>query len=297
MKILEIKRIDNLEEAKNAWSKLSPNETIRDNWDFRYCFYKYFNYPLYFYAGFDGDEIVGLLPLQYNEEKKYLEFFGGNFMDNNRVFIKSDYEECIPQFYSAISQNAILKNIAGYDPFTKSLEIDKYKYTADLSDIKNMNDYFIKNFNSRSRKKLLKSIREIEVLKSEIIEDNFNDFDLLIELNKKAFGEKSLFYKPYKIESYKDLLKLNFDIHMLTFIINNQKEAIFFYIIYKDTFVGINSGTNRNSAFNLGTYLNYIKFCKAIQLKAKFYDAGLNDLGWKEKWHLEKIPQRIFTKE
>lgn len=296
MKTLAIKRIESIEEAKNVWTKLTPDISIRDNWDFRYCFYKYFNYPLYFYAGYDNGEAVGLLPLQFNEENKYLEFFGGNFMNDNRVFIKQEYEDCVPQFYNAISQNATLKNITGNDPFTESLEVEKFKYTADLSGIKNTDDYFVKNFNSRSRKKLLKSVRDIESLKPEIIENKFSDLDLLIELNKKAFGEKSLFYKPHKIDSNKDLFKLDFDMHMLSFIIKGKTEAVSFSVKYKDIYVFINAGTNKIDVPNLGTFNIYKNLEKAIRLGSKTFDAGLKDLGWKEKWHLIKAPRYIFIK-
>ncbi|MDP2762896.1 MAG: hypothetical protein Q8O27_00025, partial [Enterobacteriaceae bacterium] len=147
-----------------------------------------------------------------------------------------------------------------------------------------------------SRKKLLKSIREIEALKPEIIEDNFSDFDLLIELNKKAFGEKSLFYKPYKIESYHDFFKLDFDIHMLSYIVNRKKEAVSFSVKYKDIYNFINAGTNKIDVPNLGTFNVYKNLEKAIQLGSKKFDAGLEDLGWKERWHLDKIPRYFFIK-
>lgn len=297
MKTLEIKRIDNLEEAKDVWNKLTPDISIRDNWDFRYCFYKYFNYPLYFYAGYDKGEVIGLLPLQYNKEKKYLEFFGGNFMDNNRVFIKSEYEKYIPQFYSTISQSATLKNIAGDDPFTESFDVYKYKYVGDLSGIDSADDYLIKQLKAKPRQGMRKKIKMIKALNPEIIENNFSDFDLLIELNKKAFGEKSLFYKPYKIESYKDFLKMNFDIYMFSYIINRKKEAVSFSVKYKDAYVYINAGTNKVGVPNLGTFNIYYNLDKAISSGVKKFDAGLGDLGWKERWHLKKIPQRIFIKE
>jgi hypothetical protein len=296
MKTLEIKRIDNLEEARNAWLKLSPDKALCDNWDFRYCFYKYFNYPLYFYAGYNNGEIVGLLPLQFNEVNKQLEFFSGGFMRDNRVFVKQGFKECIPQFFEAVSMPADLHSIIGDDPYTKSMTIYKYKYVADISDINNIEDYFKKYFKAKTIKKIRKEINLIESLNYSIIENGQNDLNLMIELNIKSFGEKSSFNKPHRTEIFHDLLKLDLDIHLLTLVINGQKEAVSMYIMYKDTFIGINSGTNRNNAFNLGTYLNYIKFCKAIQLKAKFYDAGLSDLGWKEKWHLEKSPQYVFIK-
>jgi len=294
MKILEIKSIDNFDEAKKVWTELSPDKVLCDNWDFRYCFYKYFNYPLHFYIGLDNGEIVGLLPLQYNKDTEYLEFFGGGYMRDNCVFIKPGYKECIPQFYSAISQNITLKNITGNDPYTTSLHTNKYKYVADFSDIKDIEDYFSKRFKAKKVKKIKKIVKTIESLNPTIVEDNYHDLDLLIEINKINFGKESTFNKPYRWEIFHDLLKLNFEVHILTFIINDNKEAVSFSIKYKDTYVGISSGTRKNNIMNIGTYINYKKICKAIQSKAKYYDAGLHDAGWKEKWRMKKIPQYIF---
>lgn len=296
MKNLKIEVINNIKKAKKIWDKLSPNDVICDDWNYRYCFYKYFNYPLYFYVGLDKEEIVGLLPLQYNEDEKCLEFFGGGFMRDNRVFIKSRYKNCIKQFYDNITKPTKLKSIVGEDQFTKSLESYKYKYVVDISIIKNADDYLIKNFKAKSRYGLRKKIKLIEAMNPEVILNNYDDLDLLVELNKKSFGEKSSFNKPYRREAFHDLLKLNFDIYMLSYIVNGKKEAVSFSIKYNNTYVYINAGTNKREISNLGTYNIYKNFEKAIEIGLKSFDAGMGDLGWKEKWHLKKTPQYMFTK-
>jgi len=296
MKTLEIRQIDNIDEAKKIWTELSPDKVLCDNWDFRYCFYKYFNYPLHFYIGLDNGEIVGLLPLQYNKDTECLEFFGGGFMSDNRVFIKQGYEEYIPQFYDFISLPSKMQSIVGEDIFTKSFEIYRYKYVRDLFEINNIEEYLIKHFKAKSRQGIRKKIKLIEYLEPEIINNNFSDLDLLIELNKKSFGENSSFHKPHRAEIFHDLLKLNFDIYMFSYVINGKKEAVSFSIKYKDAYIYINAGTNKTGVPNLGTFNIYKNLEKAIQLGMKTFDAGIGDLGWKERWHLEKNPQYIFNK-
>ena len=296
-KLLNIKLINNIEEAKNVWNKLTPNKFLCDNWDYRYCFYKYFNYPLYFYVGFDKEEIVGLFPLQFNEDEKYLEFFGGGFMRDNRVFIKPGYENNIKRFYNAISMPVRLIHIIGQDQFTKHFNIPIQKYIADLSIIKDINDYFFQNFKAKTRHGFLKKIKLIELMNPIIVENNYEDLDLMFELNKKAFGEKSSFNKPYRTEAFNDLFKLNFDTHLLSYVINEKKEAVSFSIKYNDVYNYINTGSNKNNEINLGSYIIYKQIERAIKFKAKYLDAGMGDLGWKEIWHLEKKPQYSFEKK
>ena len=293
-KLLDIKLVNNTEEAKKVWNKLSPNKFLCDNWDYRYCFYKYFNYPLYFYVGLDNEEIVGLFPLQFNEDEKYIEFFGGGFMRDNRVFIKPGYEDCIKQFYNAITMPVRLIHINGQDQFTKSFNISVQRYIADLSIIKDVDDYLFQNFKAKTRNGLHKKIKLIELMNPIIIENNYNDIDLLIELNKKAFGERSSFNKPYRREVFHDLLKLNFDIHLLSYVINDKKEAVSFSIKYNDVYVYINAGTNKEAISNLGTYNIYKNIDKAVKIGSKLFDAGIEDMGWKERWHLKKMPQYDF---
>ena len=84
---------------------------------------------------------------------------------------------------------------------------------------------------------------------------------------------------------------------MLTFIINGTKEAVTFGIKYKNTFIGINGGAREEAHRDLGTYITVKKIEKAIESGADKYDAGIEDLGWKENWHFKKIPQRIFINE
>lgn len=292
---LKFNIICDIEEAKEVWKKLSPDNSIYDNWDFRLCFYKYFKQPLHFIVGKIDNEEVGLLPLQYNDEKKLLEFFGGNFMEDNMVFVKSGYEECIAEFYKNISKPARLEDIIGKDFFTESLDIFEYKYVADFSGINNLDEYLKKIFKTKTMKKVKKRYAEIDSMGVQIIDNRFKDIETMIELNKKMFGEDSSFNKPYRREIFNDLLKSELDCHTISFLIKGKLEAVAIYLKYKDTFVSLNSGLNKQKFPNLSTYMILKRLEKAISLKSKTYDAGTEDLGWKESWHFEKVPERIYT--
>jgi len=295
---LKISRIDNIEKAKKVWQELSPNEIIYDLWGVRYCFYKYFKHPLFFYVGRIGEENIGLLPLQFNAEKGHIDFIGGGYMEDNRIFIKPRYEKYIPKFYKAIEQEAGLDDIIGEDEFTKNLDILEYKYITDLSGLKNTNDYFFREFSPKSCAKMKKLLCRIERLyQPKILENNFEDIDKLFELNIKSFGDDSVFSTPYRKDIFRDLLKLDLDFQVLTITINGRKEAVSLALKYKNIYTYINSGANKKDFPSLGTYLTAKNFEKAISLGAKCFDAGAEDLGWKEKWHLKKIPQRVFNKK
>lgn len=284
---LDFKVIKDLSRAKDAWKQLSPNETLWDDWDFRYCFYKYYNFELFFYTGELNGEIIGVLPLQFNPETKALEFFGGKYMEENKILIKKGFEKFIPDFYKQIRKKAALDDISGQDTFTQSLPLHEYKYVYNLSGISTLEEFIDKYFDPDSRKKKRRLLKEA----AEIIYNNFADLELMFELNLKNFGQESSFNWPFRKEIFRDLVKLNFEPILFTAIIEGKKEAVAVAIKYKDKFVSLNSGVNSDSFPWLEKYLILKKVAKAIELKCRIFDACVGNCGWKENWHLEKIPQ------
>jgi hypothetical protein len=132
-------------QAEKLWRLFSPQETIYDDWQFRALFHKYHQHELQFYVGYQNDEPVGFLPLQYNAIEKHLEFWGGSYMEDNRVFIKTGFEQYIPEFYKNIPSKATLGYIRGTDPFTTQLPLEDYKYILPLQGISSIED-FIKKY-------------------------------------------------------------------------------------------------------------------------------------------------------
>lgn len=294
---LQFEYISDIRKAEKAWREFSYQENIYDNWDFRYCFYKYFRFPLSFRIASVDEKSIGLIPLQLNTEKKHLEFFGGSFMEDNRFFVRRGYESFIPKFYASIDEPARLEDVIGADPFEKALDIFEYKYVADLDGIKTLDEYLEKTFKTRMIKKLKKRFDAVDSLGVEVIENRFEDIEAMMDLNVKMFGSESSFLKPHRREIFRDILKLDLEFHMLSFIVKGRLEAVSLAFRYKDTFVGINAGVNKEEYPDLSTYTILTKLKKAIAIGCKKYDAGLEDLGWKENWHFEKIPERIYIKK
>lgn len=292
--MFSIRVISNLDEARKVWDLLSPRGNIYEEWDFRFVFYKYFSNPLRFYVAEEDGETVGLLPLQFNAEKNHLEFFGGNFMEDNHAFIKSGYEKCIPELYAAVKERARLEDIILDNEFV-SLQFLENKYVIDLEEFGDIDSYLNKTFSSKTRKKIKKRNEEIELLGPEIACNEDSDLDVLIDLNKQAFGKDSSFHKPFRREIWQDILKSDFETVTLSAKIDGKKRNASLAVVYKDTFVSLAVGNDKEDFPNLGTYMLLERIKKAISLKCKTFDAGLNDLGWKNKWHLRKIPQYIFS--
>lgn len=288
--------INDLKDAENVWRLLSYNQTLFDTWEFRNCFAKYYNFEPYFILGKDDSgECIGLLPLQFNSEKGYLEFFGGSWMEDNKIYLKPGFEQFAKEFYEKIDKPAHLIGINGTDEFSKSLPIDDYKYQLDISYYKNYLDFIADKFNSKTQATFRRKFRKIEEeLPMEFLLNQEQDIEMLFDYNMKTFGEDSSFNVPFRKEIYRDILKLPFKIHMLSIRSNGIVQAVSLNVEYNGILYYLNAGSNNMEIPNLGSYTIMKSIEIGINNNLKIFDALMINYNWKERWHFAKIPFNKF---
>ena len=296
MKELTFRVVSNHIEAERIWNELSPNKFISDTWAFRYTNFKYTENNLLFIVGYDKGKIIGLLPLQYNPAKEILESFARRSSDDELIWLKSGYKRCASQFLAQIQQPAYLT--LGSKPYSTSehnSELIEYRYVLDLQGYTGYEDYIQKTWKPKNSKKILK---EVAALKSahtiEVIENNYEDLELMFALNCNRFGEDSIFRHHRTKQVYRDFLT-HFNVHMLTIKVDGVKEAVSYGIIFNNRYIGMNNGTNR-AINNLGKFTILLKIEAAIKLGLIDYSAGKGDFGgWKQTFQFTKIPQYQLT--
>lgn len=306
MKSLTFKVITDNEEAKVLWEIFSPNNTIDDEWTFRHAFYKYLHFPLHFIVGYDGDNPVGLLPLQRNTNKglstirfemntPFLEFFGGIDTDDNKVFILPEYQHYIPHFLNQINETAVLAPLADpYSIFDSQAIHFTDKFTTDIRGVTTFDMFLEKNFQGKSKRKMRSRMNSFyKNYKIEIKKGSEIDLELLFSLNKNRFGNKSAFHMKHRKQLFRDLLEL-YEADLFTIFIDGDPKAVSFSIIHKGIYYGLNSGYDY-SIKDLGKFVFATKIQRAIEMGCDVFDAGKNDNGWKEQFHLTKIPQYKLT--
>ncbi len=295
---LRIECISDLASAEKVWRQFSPNETIYDSWEFRALFHKYHQKEIRFYVGFVDSVMIGAMPLQYNAQKGVIEFFGGDYMEDNHIFLLPEYEQYRSKFYEylkTLKEKFVLEYIRGEDEFTKTLEIADYKYVLPLEGMLTFEDYLQKYYKSHGRKKLKKKFKDIETLNICIERNNIKDLETLFSLNIKLFGEHSAFNdRPFHKEIFYELCQLPYPFFLNVFCLNGEKVGASLALFYNGTMEYFSSGVDREKVNGLSDYINKIVFEDALQGKAKFIDAFVGSYGWKEEWHFQKIPQYKF---
>ncbi len=285
--------------AEKLWKQLSPAETIYDDWDFRETFHRYYRNELFFYTANVDGKVVALMPLQMGENGTTLEFFGGDYMEDNRVFALPGYEYCIPELYKHLDKPNDLEFIRSTDPYTETFPIVDYKYVLPLDTFKSSDDYIEAQYHGETKKKFKKRLRKIDETNPQIIVNNWEDLELLFQLNIDQFKDgprQSMFAREYRQDIFRDLCKAHetFTPRLLTFVVNGEKQAVSLALLYNKNYASINTGIVAEPLLNLKEYIHIKKFDDAITEGCTLFDAFVRDYGWKEKWGLKKIPQYQF---
>jgi hypothetical protein len=292
---ITFKKLSNLSEAEAAWKSLSPNQVLYDDWDFRYCYYKYLNFPLEFTAGYDGDTLIGLLPLMWDPHKKVLDFFAGvNYMEENRVFTRPGYESYVNDFFAQVTKHAILEDMHESMKNVPGTVFHEDSYSLDLSPYATIDEYLSQAWTGNHGKQFRKHIRHIEHDGVVLQDGTIDDLDLLFDFNIVRFGNESSFIvRPFWKEFHRDIAK---QFNTKITIVKREEEtiAVGLSLIYNTKYYGITSGWN-SPITNLGKFLLVKKIDEAIHLKASTFEAGTGDYGWKELFGLAKHP--LYLKE
>ncbi len=302
---LRFRIISDLTEAKTMWDLFSPNQTIDDDWSFRYTFIHNLDLPLHFIVGHINEEPIGLLPLQYNtlkglspkllnQTQPYFEFFGGVDTDDNRIFFKSGFEYLKNDFLAQIKLPAVLTSLKEEYSFqNQKSEYYLDRYELALQNIHNFDDYIDQNFSGKTRRTIKHELRNrLKADKVEVVDGDLADLELLFSYSIARFGEKSSFNMPQRRQIYRDLTK-KFAVDIFKVVIDGHTKAVGYGIVHNKVFTGLNMGYDY-SVPGLGKFLITSTLPRAINHGCDKYDTGQGDNGWKEKLHLKKIPQYIL---
>lgn len=287
------KIIDNLDDCKSIWDQLSTIKTIYDEWEFRIAFLG--KNSIRFKIALDNDNPVALMPLQFNSQKDSLEFFGGNFMENNRIYVKESYDFLRKDLIESINDKVILRCIMPEDTYIETLPVDDYTFKLNIETLENLNSYFA-IFNSKHRANIKKSFERVDELNPEVVYNIKEHVTNLIDLNKKKHMEESLFNDPDIHDAFFKLLDSKFEIIIQSISHQGIIQSVTFSIAHNNTFYVLMAGSNRDFVSGIGTYEKLKSFEYAINNKYKYIDFARADCNWKESWKLEKYPLYLFQK-
>ena len=308
--MIEIRCVKDLKEAERVWRLMySTKETIINEWEYRYCFYKYQPYSLFFYVAYDvhsdgSEEVVGLMPLQYNPESSCLEFIAEDPCWENRVFVKPGFDEVIPKLYENLSMKSKFWCLSGEDEYTTKLAIYEYVYKFSLTGLSSFDDLLHFHLSPKRRKSLIKDIERVEQnnkiefsIKKEVNNAEWNaEFDVMFKFNSENIEESFLKTEAERLPR-RDFIKLPYDWRLVVMKIAGETQAVSLSVVYGNQWQYLLTGVNHKKFPGLGKLLVKKNIEEAIKEGAEVFDAGMGDCHWKKLWHFDQIPQYEFIKE
>ncbi|MFA5050894.1 MAG: GNAT family N-acetyltransferase [Patescibacteria group bacterium] len=289
---MKFKIVSDYKEAKELWQMFSPNQCLWDLWEVRDCFIKGTNYPLYFIVGYDGDEILGILPLWYNPEQEYYSFIGDDLPEENRLFLKD--KKLISEFLKQCPANTYLDYLSQDDKFffpsfKTVVHPDDCYYHLNLTDFSSFDDY-LQGFSKKHRNNLKCDLNGLSAQGfTACLENNFeeNIIDIISRYNLERFKDDSFFATPGFSKSLLNLILWAKEKGILQMVIIKKSDQIYgaqFAILYKGAYTVI-MGSHDSSIKNLGKLLTVSQIKNAINLGVKEMDFMASG-EWKKMWQM-----------
>lgn len=297
----KIEVIENLEICHSIWEKFSPKTTLFDTWEFRFAFYLGYKFKPYFILLKKENEIAGVLPLWYDSEQKKYFWFGSNWQEENKFFVKD--KRLIPRLLEAapspLELNAIDYNSIYISP-KYNFKFDDSKYIIELKNFRNHED-FLMTLKKNSRRDLRKDRNRILKQKPKVVFNKFSDFENLIKLSINRMAQKGTdadWYDKRRIETFSNVMKLagkSYQIRMISVYIGSKIAGVDLIALYNKTYFAIKCGYDVKNFPGIGNFVNLVEIDDAIDLKMKKIDFLQNNYHWKSRW-FQAIPLLIFEK-
>jgi hypothetical protein len=293
LKNISVEIISDIKSCHDLWEEFSPKKVLFDTWEFRFAFYKGYEYEPYFILLKKDFENVALLPLWY-DLKGYYVWFGSDWQEETTFFTRD--KKYIPFLLSlapsplllnAIPKKAI-ERLKGKIDFTK----DDSKYVLSLEGYKTHEDYLMA-LTKNSRHALRKDRRRIERQNPKITFDNFSDLKKLIKLAQERFnarGEDVDWKDKRRIETFKQIIKLagkSYVSRMITITIGGKPAGVDLVCLYNNTYYAVKCGYNVDKFPGIGNFMNIIEIDDAIKLGMEKVDFLQNNYNWKSQYFEE----------
>ncbi len=272
------------------WDLFSPKATLFDLWEYRDCFQQGYGYDPHFIVGEDDGRRAGILPLWHEKKHDYYTFYGGMFPESNTFYVEDPAR--IKDFLAQCPVETWLCYIhesqAAYHPFQQT----ETRYYLDLARYANSIDGYLASFDKKHRKNLRYDLKQFEKHGYSIRYNDLNDFDRLVALNQKRFGDESDYAEREMIASMRKLMQTAHGqdrLSLISLVIDGVAQAVELAVTYNGTYTILAGGRNIDFE-NIGKPLVIEHIKNALVAGIYHLDFLSSDSGWKKRWHLTEEP-------
>jgi len=289
MTTLSTRVVSDIDLCKELWQEFTPNRSFYDLWDFRFEFWKVFQYTPHFIVLSDADRNVGLLPFWHVSEEKGYFWFGdigdtNDWMEENDFWVKDPVylKPLLAACPTPLSLVNLTKNCFKSAEGLISFQKHNPKNILNIDTFKSVEDYLM-TLDRKLRGNLVRDRRTIEAQNPKIIVDQFSDFDILVQMNISRH-EGSVFKNPQIVQVFHGLIstaleKKSFQVRMLSAYIDDKPAGFDFIFIYDGVYCPLLCANDISSFSGIGNFMSLYDIKDAITLgmkKMDFAEGGEN---------------------
>jgi hypothetical protein len=293
-----VRLVTNLDTGKRLWKKAFPEETLWDIWDVRDCFHRHYRRPLHFLLTAKEGRISEFLPLCFIEEHGYYGYFPGEiwssrtWIEQNRI--TGDGHTSVERLLSRIPGPFELRYLSpgGAIVADKLPPVDEIGYLFIPQHYGHEMENYLQTFSRKAVKGLASVISDFEAKGVTYRLNAPGDFDVMVRMSLRRFGETSYFADErfrLSFRDLRDLLAVRGWLRMTTVLIDGEPAAVDMGAIYRNRYILLGGGTHE--AFpGVAKLINRYHMARACRERLLLVDFLCGDFSWKKLFHLTPRP-------
>ncbi len=293
-----IRTYTDIEECRQVWETLWPDNCFFDLWQVRSCFNQAFNRPLHFQVFEENNVPKGMIALCWIKEQKAYGHFPGEtwkgetWLEQNKII--SCHSDMSLALINSLPRPVHLRYLT-HDSFFQTRGIVHQDETGYLFLPKkydySFNQYF-GEFSGKTRKKINAEMSKLERQPVTIRHNRLSDVDLLFKMNIQAFGKDSYFNDQRFLTGFEKLVSYMVSkgmIRITTILIGGKTAAVDMGAVYKKNYTILAGGTSPEFK-GIAKLINFHHINWACTQKMKQVDFLCGNFNWKERFHLTPRP-------
>ena len=298
----DLRIVTDLDEGRELWRRVIPQDVISDLWEVRACFHRHYQHPLCFIVAEDDQGTAGFLPLSRIEERRCLGYFPGEiwqgktWLEQNRIVARDEavMEALVARCHHHYHLRYLLP-LGTASQWRQTVDEIGYLFLPPKYDF-DLENYF-QEFSHKSAKRIRREVAAFDDRGVTYRYDDPADFDRLVELNLSRFGASSYYADARFREGFRSLMLFLREkgwLRITAILIGGEPAAIDLGSIYRGTYTVLAGGASGNFP-GVAKLINLHHMEFACRERLRQVDFLCGDFSWKSMFHLTPRPLYLMS--